>query len=41
MGSTLNEDSENFIHELQKVFQVMHLAEIDCVELVAYQLKGS
>ncbi|WMV37884.1 hypothetical protein MTR67_031269 [Solanum verrucosum] len=39
-GSTVTEDPENFVEELQKVFEVMHVIDIERVELVAYQLKG-
>ncbi|WMV14062.1 hypothetical protein MTR67_007447, partial [Solanum verrucosum] len=39
-GSTVTEDPENFVEELQKVFEVMHVVDAEHVELVAYQLKG-
>jgi len=39
-GSTLNEDPEDYIDELQKVFQVMRVVDAERVELAAYQLKG-
>ena len=39
-GSTPNEDPENYIDELQKVFQVMHVVDAERVELAADQLKG-
>lgn len=38
--STPNEDLKNSIIELQKVFQVMHVTDVDRVELAAYQIKG-
>ncbi|XP_015081426.1 uncharacterized protein LOC107025074 [Solanum pennellii] len=31
---------ENFIEELKKVFEVMHVADTEWVEIAAYQLKG-
>ncbi|XP_049365273.1 uncharacterized protein LOC125830104 [Solanum verrucosum] len=34
------EDPENFIEELKKVFEAMHVADTERVELVAYQLKN-
>uniref|UniRef100_M1DFE4 Retrotransposon gag protein n=1 Tax=Solanum tuberosum TaxID=4113 RepID=M1DFE4_SOLTU len=39
-GSSVTEDPENFIEELKRVFDVMHVAESERVELPAYQLKG-
>ncbi|WMV07929.1 hypothetical protein MTR67_001314 [Solanum verrucosum] len=39
-GSSVTENPENFVEELQKVFEVMHVAEPERVELDAYQLKG-
>ncbi|WMV54661.1 hypothetical protein MTR67_048046 [Solanum verrucosum] len=39
-SSSVTEDPENFMEELQKVFEVMHIADVERVELVAYQLKG-
>src|ERR1051325_3727137 len=39
-GLDVKEDPENFIEELQNVFQVMHVADTERVELAAYQLKG-
>nr|AAT39945.1 Putative polyprotein, identical [Solanum demissum] len=39
-GSSVTEDPENFIEELKRVFDVMHVAESERVELAAYQLKG-
>ena len=39
-GSSPTEDLENFVEELKKVFEVMHVVDVDRVELVAYQLKG-
>ncbi|XP_049363663.1 uncharacterized protein LOC125828392 [Solanum verrucosum] len=38
-GSSTIEDLENFIEELQKVFDVMHVADTERVELAAYQMK--
>ena len=34
------EDLENFVEELKKFFDVMHVADTERVELVAYQLKN-
>ena len=39
MGSSTTEDPENFIEELKKIFDVMHVADIERVELAVYQLK--
>ncbi|KAH0755813.1 hypothetical protein KY290_026083 [Solanum tuberosum] len=39
-GSSTIEDPENFIEELKKVFDVMHVADIERVELAAYQMKN-
>ncbi|KAH0776452.1 hypothetical protein KY290_007863 [Solanum tuberosum] len=39
MGSSTTEDSENFIEELKKIFDVMHVADTERAELAAYQLK--
>jgi len=33
-GSKLNEDSESFVDELQKVFEVMHVVDAEHMELV-------
>uniref|UniRef100_M1DXR0 Gag-pol protein n=1 Tax=Solanum tuberosum TaxID=4113 RepID=M1DXR0_SOLTU len=38
-GSSTAEDPGNFIKELQKVFEVMHVADAKRVELASYQLK--
>jgi len=38
--SSVTENLENFIEELKRVFDVMHVAESERVELAAYQLKG-
>ena len=40
IGSNTNEDPENFIEEVKKVFEVMHVVDVERVELAAYQLKG-
>lgn len=34
------EDSENFVKDLQKVFEFMRVVDAEHVELVSYQLKG-
>ncbi|KAH0720138.1 hypothetical protein KY284_005168 [Solanum tuberosum] len=39
-SSSTTQDPENFIEELQKVFDVMHVADTEWVELAAYQMKG-
>ncbi|WMV37585.1 hypothetical protein MTR67_030970 [Solanum verrucosum] len=39
MGSSTTEDPENFIEELKKIFDVMHVADTERVELAVYQLK--
>ena len=39
-GSSISENTENFIEELKRIFDVMHVAESERVELAAYQLKG-
>ncbi|WMV36783.1 hypothetical protein MTR67_030168 [Solanum verrucosum] len=39
MGSSTTEDLEDFIEELKKIFNVMHVADTERVELAAYQLK--
>ncbi|WMV44615.1 hypothetical protein MTR67_038000 [Solanum verrucosum] len=38
-GSSTTEDPKNFIEELKKIFDVIHVADIELVELAAYQLK--
>ncbi|WMV14145.1 hypothetical protein MTR67_007530 [Solanum verrucosum] len=37
-GSSTSEDPENFVDELNTVFDVMHIANTERVELAAYQL---
>jgi len=39
-GSSTTEDLEDFVEELQKVFEIMHVVDVERVELVAYQLKS-
>ncbi|KAG5586662.1 hypothetical protein H5410_047096 [Solanum commersonii] len=39
--SNFIEDQENFVDELQKVFEVIRIVDAERVELVAYQLKGT
>ncbi|XP_049394548.1 uncharacterized protein LOC125858793 [Solanum stenotomum] len=39
-GSSVTEDPENFVEELQKVFEIMHVVNTERVELDAYQMKG-
>ncbi|KAK4715864.1 hypothetical protein R3W88_014202 [Solanum pinnatisectum] len=38
-GSSVTEDPENFVEELQKAFEIMHVADAERVELAAYQMK--
>ncbi|WMV37414.1 hypothetical protein MTR67_030799 [Solanum verrucosum] len=40
MGLSTTEDPKNFIKELKKVFEVMHVADTERVELAAYQQKN-
>ncbi|WMV08188.1 hypothetical protein MTR67_001573 [Solanum verrucosum] len=40
IGSSVTEDPENFVEEVQKVVEVMHVADAKCVELASNQLKG-
>ena len=37
--SSVTENLENFVEELQKVFEIMHIVDTERVELAAYQLK--
>ena len=39
-SSRNTEDPENFVEELKKVFDVMHVIGVERVELVSYQLKN-
>ena len=34
------EDPENIVEELKKVFEAMHVVDIERVELAAYQLRN-
>ncbi|WMV33411.1 hypothetical protein MTR67_026796 [Solanum verrucosum] len=38
--SSVNEDPKNFVEELQKVFEIMHVVDVERVDLDAYQLKS-
>ena len=38
--SSTIEDPMNFIEELKKVLDVMHVVDIERIELVSYQLKS-
>ena len=40
MSSITTEDLENFVKKLKKVFDVMHVDDVERVELAAYQLKN-
>ena len=37
--SSPTKDMENFVEELKKVFEVMHVVDVESVELVVFQLK--
>ncbi|XP_049365270.1 uncharacterized protein LOC125830099 [Solanum verrucosum] len=39
-GSSVTEDLENFIEELKRLFDGMHIADAERVQQVAYQIKG-
>ena len=39
-GSSTIEDPKNSVEETRKVFEVMHVVDIERVELVAYKLKN-
>lgn len=39
-NTSTTEDPDNFIGELQMVFDVMHNADIKRVELASYKMKG-
>ena len=39
-GLITTEDPENFVDELKKVFDVMHVADAKRVDLASYQLKN-
>ena len=39
-GSDLNEDPQDFIDQIQKALDVMHVSGKETVELAAYRLKG-
>ncbi|XP_015057576.1 uncharacterized protein LOC107003818 [Solanum pennellii] len=39
-ASNTSEDPENFVEKLKKVFEVMHVVNVERVQLVAYQLKS-
>ncbi|XP_009762244.2 uncharacterized protein [Nicotiana sylvestris] len=39
IGSKKDEDPQNFIDEVQKIFRVMHATDTEAAELAAYQLK--
>ena len=40
MGSITTKDIKNFVDELKKVFDVMHVGDVERVEVAAYQLKN-
>ena len=39
LGSQTNEDPQNFLDEIKKIFEVMQVTRNDRVELALYQLK--
>ncbi|KAH0765295.1 hypothetical protein KY285_001166 [Solanum tuberosum] len=39
-SSSVTEDLKKFVEELQKVFEIMHISDVERVELEAYQMKG-
>ncbi|XP_049372626.1 uncharacterized protein LOC125837574 [Solanum verrucosum] len=39
-GSNVIEGLENFLEELSKMFEVMHVADVERMDLAAYQLRG-
>ena len=38
--SILTEDLNNFVEKLKKVFELMHVVDVERVKLAEYQLKG-
>ena len=38
-GSSVTEDPQQFIDEINRIFRVMHISETEAVELASYQLK--
>ena len=41
LGSEANEDPQNFLDEIKKIFEVMQVTGNDRVELTSYQLKDA
>ncbi|WMV57410.1 hypothetical protein MTR67_050795 [Solanum verrucosum] len=39
-SSSFTEDPENFVKEIQKAFEIMHVTDVERVEIDTYQLKG-
>lgn len=39
-GSTVTDDRENYVEEIQKNFEIMHVADTVRVELVVHQIKS-
>lgn len=37
-GSKIEDDTENFIHEIKKILKAIHATNIEGVELASYQL---
>ena len=40
IGLSPTEDPENFVEQLKKVFEVIHVVDVERVGSAAYQLKG-
>lgn len=40
IGSNVIDDSEKFVEDLQKVFEVMCIVDVERVKLFLFQLKG-
>ena len=38
-GAKIEEDPQEFVDEMEKIFKVMHVDQVEGVELAAYQLK--
>lgn len=39
IGTKVEEDPQEFVDKMEKIFKVMHVDEVEGVELAAYQLK--
>ena len=38
-GTKVEEDPQEFVDEIEKIFKLMHMDEVEGVELATYQLK--